>query len=68
MKNNLARIRESKGISQNQLAELSGVSRTTISFLETGKDTNSQAKTFSAIAKALDEPVSKIFYPDCTAD
>ena len=37
MKNRLREVREEKGISQEELSEKSGVSRTTISELETEK-------------------------------
>ena len=68
MENRLKEIREKAGMTQEDLAERSGVARATISFLESGKSTNSQAKTLSAIAKALNHSVSDIFYPDRLID
>lgn len=54
--------REAKGISQEQLAEISGVSRTIISLLETGKTTVTTNSTMKKIAAALGEKVSTIFF------
>lgn len=68
MENRLKEIREKAGMTQEELAESSGVARATISFLESGKSTNSQAKTLSAIAKALNRSVSDIFYPERLID
>ena len=48
-------IREEKGISQETLAKKSGVSRATISGLESGKVKITSTKTLSKIAKALDK-------------
>lgn len=61
MKNNLKKIRESKGLSQEKLAYLSGVSRNTIYLLENNRLQNTTAKTLNAICKALDTPLDKVF-------
>lgn len=60
MKLLLKEIREKKGITQDELAEKSGISRATISKLENEVSVfNSQ--TLSKLADALDTPVSKFF-------
>lgn len=62
MKNRLREIREEKGISQEELSERSGVSRTTISELETEKREVTTNITLNKIATALGEKVSNIFF------
>lgn len=62
MKNRLREIREEKGISQEELSEKSGVSRTTISELETEKKEVTTNITLEKIANALGEKVSNIFF------
>lgn len=62
MKNRLREIREEKGISQEELSEKSGVSRTTISELETEKREVTTNITLNKIATALGEKVSNIFF------
>ena len=46
--------RAKKDLSQKQLADLSGVSETTIVFLESGKHSEVRANTLARIAKALE--------------
>ena len=60
--------REELRMTQEELAQKSGVSRQTISSLETGKYDNVLVGTLSAIATALDTTVDKIFYPECPND
>ena len=62
MKNKLREIREEKGISQEELSERSGVSRTTISELETEKKEVTTNITLEKIATALGEKISNIFF------
>ncbi len=62
MKNRLKELREYRGMSQEELAEKSGVSRTTISELETEKKEVTTNITLERIAKALGEKVSNIFF------
>ena len=62
MKNKLKEIRENKGLSQEELAEKSEVSRTTISELETEKKEVTTNITLEKIANALDLKVSDIFF------
>ena len=54
-------IRTEKGVSQEELAEKSGVSRVIISGLETGERKNTTVKTLSDIAAALGVNVCDIF-------
>ncbi|HIR32510.1 MAG TPA: helix-turn-helix transcriptional regulator [Candidatus Faecousia faecavium] len=56
-------VREAKNISQEELSQKSGVSRSIISALENGK-TNTTSKTLANIAKALGVSVDQIFYTD----
>lgn len=61
MDNRLREIREEKRITQEELAEKSGVSRTTISGIENKTIRSTTSKTLMAIAKALDVTVEKFF-------
>ena len=54
-------LRESKGISQTELAEMSGVARATIWKLETGEDEITTTKTLCRIAEALGVSVGDLF-------
>lgn len=56
--------RERKGLSQSKLSDLSGVSRTIISGLESGRITVTTTDTLKKIASALEMKVSEIFF-DC---
>ncbi|MBD8071322.1 helix-turn-helix domain-containing protein [Bacillus sp. PS06] len=47
-------IRVDKGISLNKLSKLSGVSKSYISFIERGKQTNPSISVIERIASALD--------------
>lgn len=61
LKNKLKEIRAEKGLSQAQLAELVGVSRNTISSIETGQF-NPTAKLALVLCIALDKKFEDIFY------
>ncbi|MBQ7433241.1 MAG: helix-turn-helix transcriptional regulator [Lachnospiraceae bacterium] len=61
LKNNLKSIRVEKGLSQAQLAEMVGVSRNTISSIETGQF-NPTAKLALVLCIALDKKFEDIFY------
>ena len=54
--------RKEKKMSQCELAEKSGVSRTIISGLENGTITTTTTDTLLKIAKALDTQVADIFF------
>lgn len=64
MKNELKQARESVNMSQEELSIKSGVSRTTISELETGKTERITNITLEKLASALDKKVSDIFFKD----
>ena len=61
LKNNLKAIRLEKNISQQQLADMVGVSRNTISSIETGQF-NPTAKLALILCIALDKRFEDIFY------
>lgn len=61
LKNRLKEIRSEKGLSQTQLAEMVGVSRNTISSIETGQF-NPTAKLALVLCVALDKKFEEIFY------
>ena len=61
LKNNLKDIRTEKNISQQQLADMVGVSRNTISSIETGQF-NPTAKLALILCIALDKTFEEIFY------
>lgn len=61
LKNNLKDIRTRKGLSQGQLAELVGVSRNTISSIETGQF-GPTAKLALILCTALDCRFEDLFY------
>lgn len=55
-------LREEMRLTQQQLAEKSGVSRVTIAMLETKKDYATTTKTLVKIANALNTTVDAIFF------
>lgn len=61
LKNHLKEIRKEKGLSQAELAEAVGVSRNTISSIETGQF-NPTAKLALILCIALDKKFEEIFY------
>lgn len=61
LKNKLKEIRSEKGLSQSQLADMVGVSRNTISSIETGQF-NPTAKLALVLCIALDKKFEDIFY------
>lgn len=61
LKNNLAAIRKEKGLSQSELAGLVGVSRNTISSIETGQF-NPTAKLALVLCVALDRKFEELFF------
>ena len=60
MKNNLKKLRESKGLSQEKLGDNLGVSRQTINSIENGKFDPSLTLAIKLI-KFFDEPIDSIF-------
>lgn len=61
LKNNLKEARTEKKLSQTQLAEMIGVSRNTISSIETGQF-NPTAKLALILCIALDKKFEELFY------
>ena len=61
LKNNLKESRTEAGLSQQQLADLVGVSRNTISSIETGQF-NPTAKLALILCTALDKKFEELFF------
>lgn len=61
LRNHLAQVRKEKGLSQAELAKLVGVSRNTISSIETGQF-NPTAKLALILCIALDKKFEELFY------
>lgn len=61
LKNNLKAVRAEKNLSQTQLANMVGVSRNTISSIETGQF-NPTAKLALILCIALDRKFEELFY------
>lgn len=61
LKNHLREIRKEKDLSQQNLADMVGVSRNTISSIETGQF-NPTAKLALILCIALDKKFEEIFY------
>ena len=61
LKNNLKKVRTEKKLSQSALAEMVGVSRNTISSIETGQF-NPTAKLALIWCIALDKKFEELFY------
>ena len=61
LKNNLKKCRSEKGLSQQQLADMVGVSRNTISSIETGQF-NPTAKLALILCIALDKKFEELFF------
>ena len=61
LKNNLKQVRTEKKLSQSALAEMVGVSRNTISSIETGQF-NPTAKLALILCIALDKKFEDLFY------
>lgn len=64
MNNKVREEREKQGISQEQLSNKSGVSRTIISALENNKTDVITNITLEKIAKALGKSITEIFFTD----
>ena len=60
MKDNLKKLRESKGLSQEKLGDNLGVSRQTINSIENGKFDPSLPLAIK-LTKFFDEPIDSIF-------
>ena len=60
MKNNLKKLRETKGLSQQKLSDILGVSRQTINSVENGKFDPSLTLAIK-LTKFFNEPIDSIF-------
>ena len=63
MQYKIRELRESKNMTQSELAERSGVARATIWKLETGVDAVTTTSTLTKIADALETTVDALFLP-----
>lgn len=61
LKNNIKAVRMEQGLSQSQLAEMVGVSRNTISSIETGQF-NPTAKLALVLCIALNRKFEELFF------
>lgn len=62
MKNRLQDLRWKKGWSEEQLSRESGVSRSTICYLENNENVNPKVESAFKLAQALEVSVEEIFY------
>lgn len=60
--NRLREMREEIGLTQQELADKSGVSRVTISFIENRKYDCVKTDTLVKLADALGKPVTSVFF------
>ena len=60
---NVKSCRKALNMTQAELAEKSGVSRSTISYIENGKERNLTFRTVNALTKALDTNPKIFFCP-----
>lgn len=58
--NNLKKLREKKGLSQDRLAKLANVANDTIIKIEQGENINPTLETLKKVAKALDVSVDEL--------
>ena len=64
MTNKVKEFREEANLSQEKLAEMSGVSRNTISSLETKENVNITYLVMKKISMALNKTVQEIFFEE----
>ena len=62
LKNTVKECREEKHISQDQLADITGVARETISRLENGKYQSPKYRLIYDIAAYFGKPIEDVFY------
>ena len=61
MKNRLKELREERGISQEKLSELSGLSRATLSKIENNEEVGVNSRTIAKLADVFNVKASDIF-------
>ena len=59
---NLKKVREESGMTQQELADKSGVNRVTIALIESGKTKDVKASTIVRLAEALGKSTDDIFF------
>ena len=64
MNNKIKEFRQAQGLSQEELSIKSGVSRPTISMIETNTLDNIESKTMLKLAKALKCDIGDIFFKE----
>ena len=60
LSNNLKKLREKKGLSQDRLAKLADVANNTIIKIEQGENINPTLETLKKVAKALEVSVDEL--------
>jgi len=60
LSNNLKKLREKKGLSQDRLAKLADVANNTIIKIKQGENINPTLETLKKVAKALDVSVDEL--------
>ena len=61
MRYRVKELREERGMTQEELSRLSGISRATIWALETADDKATSTKTLAEIAQVLNVPIEALF-------
>lgn len=61
IKNRLKKLREERGISQEKLSEMSGISRTTLSKIENNEEVSVNTRTIVKLADVFEVNPSDIF-------
>lgn len=61
IKNRLKELRESSGMSQEELAKKSGISRATLSKIENNEEVNVNTRTIAKLADVFNVKPSEIF-------
>lgn len=61
IKNRLKELRENSGMSQEELAKKSGISRTTLSKIENNEEVNVNTRTIAKLADVFNVKPSEIF-------
>ena len=62
MENQVKRVREQLGLTQEDLSKKSGISRSVLANIENNRANNYTAKTMIAIADALNKRVDELFF------
>ena len=60
LSNNIKRLREAKGLSQEKLARLADVANNTLIKMESGENKNPTLETLKKVAKALEVSVDNL--------